>query len=158
MAQQIPHYAAAVLIAPIAGGSAFVAALGLVQLSKGFPKALQVTSRDLTEFLMFLPISLIPGWFFAVLPCVIGAGLMAHLGSKLIWSRNPLVWALAGLLPTLLASTMINGLVPDAGEAIFAFGIPSIICALICRRFTRWDDAAGLVGPVKPAVLPAVAV
>jgi hypothetical protein len=156
MERQIPHYALGIVLAPMMGGPSFMAGLGLMALADRFPEALEVTSKDVTQALAFLAMSIVPGWIFAVIPCAIGAALMAQLGVALRWTRAPLVWALAGLLPAVIGSLFNDTLTGDALVGILIFGTPGIICALVCRKFTSWRDPIAVME--EPAVPPAVAV
>ena len=158
MAQQIPHYGLAILVAPLAGGPGFIAGFGLLDLIEQFPNAIALTSKDMTDFLAVMAVSTIGGWFFAFLPCLIGTILMAGLGATKKWARAPILWALAGALPAVVISLIKESFTDEALTGIALFSIPGILCALICRLLTRWHDAKPLAAKLKPVVLPAVAV
>ncbi len=155
MVRQIPNSTAAALIAPLVGGPAFVTGIVLVELIQNFPKPIEIAPDEVVRSLGFIVFSIIPGWMAAIFPCAIGAGLMAHWGSRQLWTRHLLIWALAGFLPVPLISIAINGFTNDALLGGILFALPCILCALICRKLTSWRDP---MVAVEPVVAPAVAV
>jgi hypothetical protein len=156
MERQIPEFALGVLVAPLMGGPGFMAGLGLMAVVDSFPEAIEVTSKDVAQAFIFLPMSVIPGWILAILPCLIGTIIMARIGATRRWARAPMIWALAGLLPTMVVCLINIGFTSEALAGILIFGTPSIICALVCRKLTSWRDPLPVME--EPKVPPAVAV
>ncbi len=156
MARQIPHYVLGALIAPLAGGPAFVAGLVLVDVAQAFPGQVDLRSDWLAHGIGFSALSIIPGWLFAFLPCLIGAAFMAHWGRFVPTTRHPLVWGLAGFLSVSIAVLAVEGIAEKTLAAVTMYGLPGLVCALICRKFTTWRDPIAVAD--EPVVPPAIAV
>jgi len=85
------------------------------------------------------------GLFFAGLPTFLGAAVMSWLGWHAPESRSPFVWCAAGAAFAGILSVPFFAFSPaDTDKGVFllimAFAITGAICAVICRRMTRWPD------------------
>lgn len=127
-------------IAAIAAGPVFCAALMLGLGYASLPAAIPVEP----EALLIGPFLLIPatiaGALIAIVPCLIGCGLMAQLGRVAPFTRAAPFWVIAGMIPIAIGAAAAQP-GPDDGPALFAFLATGAICALICRRFTKWSEA-----------------
>jgi hypothetical protein len=103
----------------------------------------------------FLILSTIFGFMIALLPNLFGTMLMGYIGNHSYFSRTPAIWASVGAaLPAVTAFIFwlidpenIN--LAENGTYIMAFMVTGCVCALICRRHTRWVEYRTLATPER---------
>ena len=137
------------LFAAIAAGPIFLTALMLGMGYASLPQAIPVDPDAPLVVLVYLIPATIVGILLAIIPCMIGCALMAHLGRIVPFMRLPPFWALAGMLPIVLGIA-VTGFESEAAPAYFALLTTGAACALICRKFTCWEDATE-TAPTAPA-------
>ena len=91
---------------------------------------------------LFVAINLIAsivGLFCSMIPNAVGSVALASLGLSHSWARQPLTWAITGILLGWLIQLVV------AGNSEGPWHLPYLAivggcCALICRFGTRWWD------------------
>ncbi len=137
------------LIASIAAGAVFLIVYLTVDLVTG--SSLPVTNEPLTDAILkwlflagvFVAVGTPIGFLYAIIPNLIGNAVMHWVGSHMVAARPGGVWAIVGALAAGVPAALIAAANNAAKEGIsvtMAFAITGGVCALICRRFTRWAD------------------
>lgn len=138
MTRETSHYFNAPIIGALPAGGVFITCTVLINAYAALPDAIEVDSTALLVVPLGLITCSIFGWLIAIIPTIIGTTIMAAIGCEHKATRNPLCWAFAGAAPIAMFSGIAGGF--DRSDAPFtvALIITGAVCALTCRRFTRW--------------------
>lgn len=137
------------LIASIAAAAVFLIAYLTVDLVTG--SSLPVTNEPLADVILksllvagaFIVIGTPIGILYAIVPNLIGNAVMHWVGSHMVAARAGGTWAIVGALAAGVPAALIaasNNAAKEGISVTMAFSITGGVCALICRRFTRWVD------------------
>ncbi len=140
------------LIASIGAGAVFLVAN--VTASFMFGTNLPAMNEPLSDMILkwlflagaFIAIGTPVGFLYAIIPNLIGNVVMHWIGTRVTSARAGGIWAIVGALAAGVPAALIAAPNNPANEGIsltMSFAITGGVCALVCRRFTRWTDEAG---------------
>ncbi len=141
-------------------GPTFVAATAGALLYATLPQAIPVEGGWIDpETVMALILLIIPvglfGFLLAFIPNAVGATLIGSLGRRFELARLPLVWAVAGVAMTTIPLALLGSFFGDQAPTAVGLVITSGLCALMCRRHTRWfDEPPVTLNPAPTSVSP----
>lgn len=130
---EVHGLARGVPLATVAAGPAFLIGMGLGQLG-ATADPVTVGPAALGLPLLLFP-AIVVGAVLSILPILIGGYAMAWIGQQNAALRLAPAWALAGALTAGLLGLWFE-IDPDT---MIALGATGAICALVCRRYVRWE-------------------
>jgi hypothetical protein len=125
----------AAALASLAGGPLSFALTGIEQLLSGDPVVIDDSILKAAPMIFVLAIF---GWFFAIIPNLIGAMTLGWLGRFNIGFRQPGMWAIIGAAAGGSPMAAIQTYELDPIALMAAVGAVS---ALLCHTFVRWEEA-----------------
>jgi hypothetical protein len=157
-----------ILWGSIAAGPIFVATTCAILLYAELPKAIAIeTSWFELDTVMGLILAAVPvtllGFILALIPNAFGATIIGNLGRHVPFARLPLTWAAAGIVMAVIPISLFGGFRGDQAATAAGLIITSGICALVCRKHTRWSEApearpnpepASVSPPARSALAP----
>ena len=127
------------LRACMVAGPIFLTSAVLASLYLKLPKPILMSPKDVFGFLFILIPALPIGFLLALVPVMIGTGLLWLLGEKDRRFRTPVLWVATGAgAGALLAMTL--GVASEPRYAGFALVVTSAVCALVSRKQATWDN------------------
>ncbi len=127
----------AAILASLAGGPLLAAMIGTGDLLSGNPVV--VDPNVAMAVIGGVPVTMIMGWAFAIIPNLLGASLLGWLGSYNIGTRLPMFWATAGGAAAGLPAWLFSPPSPSPGPTAAMAGVGAV-SALLCRAKVRWED------------------
>lgn len=131
-----PRIGRGAAVSSLAAGPIFLTVMTL-----GHADGLEDAARILLIILLFSMFAVPFSFMLAIVPNLLGAWTLTHLGRGNDAMRLPVVWAIVGAL---VAGLFIARSDPSEAGMIAAFATTGGACALICRCFTRWPEPATL--------------
>jgi hypothetical protein len=123
-----------VLLASLAAGPVFLISNVLARAYLELPRPVPVAAETLIQLLAALLIALAIGFFLALIPNIVGTGLMKLLGARWHGARAPACWVVAGAASG-AALAQLSGAFSQGPDLAFALVATSVICARISRAF-----------------------
>jgi hypothetical protein len=145
-----------ILWGSIAAGPIFVATTCAILLYAELPKAIAIETS-------WFELDTVMGLILAAVPNAFGATIIGNLGRHVPFARLPLTWAAAGIVMAVIPISLFGGFRGDQAATAAGLIITSGICALVCRKHTRWSEApearpnpepASVSPPARSALAP----
>ena len=134
------HYTKAPFVASLVAGPVFILSAAAISGASAPTQAIPITADGIVLFVMMTGIVVIIGFITALLPTAIGTGIMARIGCASPVSRLPVVWGLVGAASVAVLAWLPDGFGHGNARMGIAMTISGGVCALICRRYTRWIE------------------
>ena len=142
------QFARAPVIASLIAGPVFLLS-AVVTVAVLFPsQAIPVAADSIVTVAMVAVITTIIGFLIALLPTAIGTGIMAWVGCASPVSRLPVVWGFVGAATVAVLAWLPDGFGHGNARMGIAMTITGGVCALICRRYTRWIEQEESAAPL----------
>ena len=134
---RVHNVAIAAILASLAGGPLLAVMIGTGDLLSGDPVV--VDPHVAMAVVVGVPVTMIMGWAFAILPNFLGTVLLGWLGRFNVGTRLPMFWAMAGGAAAGIPAWLLSS--PSQGRGLpAAMAGVGAVSALLCRAKVRWDD------------------
>lgn len=131
-----PRIRSATVAATLAAGPAFLLSLGLYEWAQSAGAVWHIRPETLVASAAASVLAAVFGAILAVIPCLVGVGVLSTMATALHALRLPVAWGLVGALSGYAIGLPFS----ESGDGLAGvMALTGAVCALAGRSCLRWE-------------------